>query len=278
MSNTRNSQALNKSNKNNNLDLEVRNLTKRFGGLTAVSNFNFELEKGAFVSLIGPNGAGKTTVFNLLTGVLKSDSGNIIFQGDDVTNFPPHLISAKGIVRTFQNIRLLHGMNVIENIRAVFHNYLTYSFPSAIFTNQAYWQQEKKMDEKIEEMIETFNLTEYRHTNVSDLAYGIQRKVEIVRAIAYNPKVLLLDEPTAGLTPAEADEVIKMVMDIKEKIGFSVIIVEHDMRLVMSVSERITVMDNGKVIAQGSPNEVQNNEDVIMAYLGKNSSRPKNRR
>ena len=275
MSNTRNSQALNKSNKNNNLDLEVRNLTKRFGGLTAVSDFNFELEKGAFVSLIGPNGAGKTTVFNLLTGVLKSDSGNVIFRGDDITNLPPHIISAKGIVRTFQNIRLLHGMNVIENIRAVFHNYLTYSFPSAIFTNQVYQQQEKKMDEKIEEMIETFNLTEYRHTNVSDLAYGIQRKVEIVRAIAYNPKVLLLDEPTAGLTPAEADEVIKMVMDVKEKIGFSVIIVEHDMRLVMSVSERITVMDNGKVIAQGSPNEVQNNEDVIMAYLGKNSFKAK---
>ena len=275
MSNTRNSQALNKSNKNNNLDLEVRNLTKRFGGLTAVSDFNFELEKGAFVSLIGPNGAGKTTVFNLLTGVLKSDSGNVIFRGDDITNLPPHLISAKGIVRTFQNIRLLHGMNVIENIRAVFHNYLTYSFPSAIFTNQTYQRQEKKMDEKIEEIIKTFNLTEYRHTNVSDLAYGIQRKVEIVRAIAYNPKVLLLDEPTAGLTPAEADEVIKMVMDVKEKIGFSVIIVEHDMRLVMSVSERITVMDNGKVIAQGSPNEVQNNEDVIMAYLGKNSFKAK---
>jgi branched-chain amino acid transport system ATP-binding protein len=276
MSDTRYSQALNNSNDNNNhLDLEIKKLTKRFGGLTAVSDFNFQLKKGAFFSLIGPNGAGKTTVFNLLTGVLKSDSGNVIFQGNDVTNLPPHLISARGIVRTFQNIRLLHGMNVIENIRAVFHNYLTYSFPSAIFTNQVYQQQEKEMNEKIEEMIKTFNLAEYRHTNVSDLAYGIQRKVEIVRAVAYNPKVLLLDEPTAGLTPAEADEIIKMVMDIKDKIGFSVIIVEHDMRLVMAVSERITVMDNGKVIAQGTPDEVQNNEDVIMAYLGKNTFKAK---
>lgn len=260
---------------NNHLELEVRNLTKRFGGLTAVSDFKFQLKKGAFVSLIGPNGAGKTTVFNLLTGVIKSDSGSVIFRDENITNLPPHQISAKGIVRTFQNIRLLSGLSVFENIQAVFHNYLTYSFPSAILCNQSFQQQEQEMNDKIEEMLKTFNLIEYSKTNVSDLAYGIQRKVEIVRAIAYNPIILLLDEPTAGLTPTEADEIINMVMEIKDKLGFSVIIVEHDMRLVMTVSERITVMDNGKVIAQGTPHEVQNNEDVIMAYLGKNSFRTK---
>ncbi len=257
------------------LELEVKDLTKRFGGLTAVSNFNFELKKGAFVSLIGPNGAGKTTVFNLLTGVLKSDSGNIIFHGEDITKLPPHHISSRGIVRTFQNIRLLSGLNVFQNIQAVFHNYLTYSFPGAIFNNHIYQEQEEEMNRKIEDMLKTFNLTEYSNSNVSDLAYGIQRKVEIVRAIAYNPKILLLDEPTAGLTPTEADEIINMVLEQKAKLGFSVIIVEHDMRLVMTVSERITVMDNGKIIAQGTPREVQNNEDVIMAYLGKNSFRAK---
>lgn len=263
------------NNNNGYLELSVQNLTKRFGGLIAVSDFNFELQKGAFVSLIGPNGAGKTTVFNLLTGVLKSDSGNIIFQGENITNHPPHLISARGIVRTFQNIRLLSGLNVIENIRAVFHNYLTYSFPSALLSNQVYQQQEDEMNKKIEDMLKTFNLAAYSNTNVSDLAYGIQRKVEIVRAIAHNPKILLLDEPTAGLTPTEADEIINMVIEVKNQLGFSVIIVEHDMRLVMTVSQRITVMDNGKVIAQGTPDEVQNNEDVIMAYLGKNTFRAK---
>jgi len=265
----------NGSRNQNQLELNVQKLTKSFGGLTAVSNFDFELKKGAFVSLIGPNGAGKTTVFNLLTGVLKSDSGKVFFKGEDITNNPPHIISAKGIVRTFQNIRLLHGLSIIENIKAVFHNYITYSFVSALMTNQFYKKQEKEMNDKIEDILKKFSLVNYRNTNVSDLSYGIQRKVEIVRAIAYNPKVLLLDEPTAGLTPAEADEIINMVKELKKTLGFSVIIVEHDMRLVMTVSERITVMDNGKIIAQGIPEEVQNNEDVIMAYLGKNKFRIK---
>jgi len=258
------------------LELQINKLTKSFGGLKAVSNFDFDLKKGAFVSLIGPNGAGKTTVFNLLTGVLKSDSGNIIFEGEDITNCPPHLISTKGIVRTFQNIRLLHGMSVIENIRAVFHNYLTYSPISALLSDQKFRKQENEMNDKIDFILNKFNLIDNRHTNVSDLAYGVQRKVEIVRAIAYNPKILLLDEPTAGLTPTEADEIIKMIFGLKNDLGFSVIIVEHNMRLIMNVSQRITVMDNGKVIAQGNPKEVQRNEDVIMAYLGKNKFRVKN--
>jgi branched-chain amino acid transport system ATP-binding protein len=253
---------------NEKLELQVDKLTKRFGGLTAVSNFNFNLKRGELVSLIGPNGAGKTTVFNLLTGVLKADGGHIVFEGEDITNKPPHVISVKGLIRTFQNLRLLSGMSVIENIRPVFHSRLTYSPFSALVGNQSFQRLEDEMNDKIENVLEKLHIAEYCDTNVSDLSYGIQRRVEIARALAFNPKILLLDEPTAGLTPKEADEIIRLIQAIRDDLGFSIIIVEHNMRVVMSISRRITVMNEGKIITEGTPEEIQTNKDVIRAYLG----------
>jgi branched-chain amino acid transport system ATP-binding protein len=250
------------------LGLQVEKLTKRFGGLIAVSNFNFKLKQGELVSLIGPNGAGKTTVFNLLTGVLKADDGHVVFNGEDITNKPPHVISMKGLVRTFQNLRLLPGMSVIENIRPVFHNCLTYSPFSALVGHQSFQRQEDEMNHEIENVLEKLHIAEYRDTNVSDLSYGIQRRVEIARALASHPKILLLDEPTAGLTPKEVDEIIRMVQAIRDDLGFGVIIVEHNMRVVMSISRKIAVMNVGKIITEGTPEEIQTNKDVIRAYLG----------
>ncbi|MBE3101000.1 MAG: ABC transporter ATP-binding protein [Firmicutes bacterium] len=253
---------------NEKLELQVDKLTKRFGGLTAVSNFNFNLKRGELVSLIGPNGAGKTTVFNLLTGILKIDSGHVVFKGEDITNKPPHVISVKGLIRTFQNLRLLSGMSVMENIRPVFHSRLAYSPFSALVGNQSFQRLEDEMNDKIENVLEKLHIAEYRDTNVSDLSYGIQRRVEIARALAFDPKILLLDEPTAGLTPKEADEIIRLIQAIRDDLGFSIIIVEHNMRVVMSISRRITVMNQGKIITEGTPEEIQTNKDVIRAYLG----------
>lgn len=253
---------------NEKLELQVDKLTKRFGGLTAVSNFNFNLKRGELVSLIGPNGAGKTTVFNLLTGILKIDSGHVVFKGEDITNKPPHVISVKGLIRTFQNLRLLSGMSVMENIRPVFHSRLAYSPFSALVGNQSFQRLEDEMNDKIENVLEKLHIVEYRDTNVSDLSYGIQRRVEIARALAFDPKILLLDEPTAGLTPKEADEIIRLIQAIRDDLGFSIIIVEHNMRVVMSISRRITVMNQGKIITEGTPEEIQTNKDVIRAYLG----------
>ncbi|MBE3094061.1 MAG: ABC transporter ATP-binding protein [Actinobacteria bacterium] len=253
---------------NEKLELQVDKLTKRFGGLTAVSNFNFNLKRGELVSLIGPNGAGKTTVFNLLTGILKIDSGHVVFKGEDITNKPPHVISVKGLIRTFQNLRLLSGMSVMENIRPVFHSRLAYSPFSALVGNQSFQRLEDEMNDKIENVLEKLHIAEYRDTNVSDLSYGIQRRVEIARALAFDPKILLLDEPTAGLTPKEADEIIRLIQAIRDDLGFSIIIVEHNMRVVMSISRRITVMNQGKIITEGTPEEIQTNKEVIRAYLG----------
>lgn len=253
---------------NENLELQVDKLTKRFGGLTAVSNFSFNLKKNEVFCLIGPNGAGKTTIFNLLSGVLKTDSGHVVFNGEDITNKPPHVISVKGLIRTFQNLRLLPGMSVLENIKPVFHNSLTYSPFSAMVCNQSYQRLEDEMNDKIENVLEKFHITKYRDVNVSDLSYGIQRRVEMARALAFDPKILLLDEPTAGLTPKEADEIIRLILAIRDDLGFSIIIVEHNMRIIMSVSRRIIVMNQGKIITEGTPEEIQTNKDVIRAYLG----------
>jgi branched-chain amino acid transport system ATP-binding protein len=253
---------------NERLELQVGKLIKRFGGLTAVSDVSFNLKKGEIVCLIGPNGAGKTTIFNLLTGVLKADGGHIVFEGEDITNKPPYVISVKGLVRTFQNLRLLPGMSVIENIRPVFHSRLIYSPISVLVGNQSFQQQEAEMNDKIENVLEKLHIAKYCDTNVSDLPYGIKRRVEIARALAFDPKILLLDEPTAGLTPKEADEIIMLIQGIIDKLGLSTIIVEHNMRIVMRISRRIIVMNEGKIIAEGTPEEIQTNKDVICAYLG----------
>ncbi|WP_024821505.1 ABC transporter ATP-binding protein [Aminobacterium mobile] len=248
--------------------LNIQNLTKSFGGLRAVDSLSFQLEQGELLGLIGPNGAGKTTVFNLLTGVLKVTSGTVELDGENITNNPPHRITAKGIVRTFQNLRLMKGLSLLENMKIAFHLSLRYSFKDAFFFTSKYKKEEKRIEEKIHHVLGLLNMDQYAATVIDDLPYGIQKKAELARALLFEPKVLLLDEPAAGLNPAEADEIIRIIRMIHSESPMGIIIVEHNMKVVMGISERIIVMNQGALIAQGTPSEVQNNEKVITAYLG----------
>lgn len=248
--------------------LQVTELTKRFGGLTAVSDFDLCLKEGELVGLIGPNGAGKTTVFNLMTGILKPDKGSVIFRGENLAGKPPHVSSNKGLVRTFQNIRLMSGMTVVENLKPAFHHRLHYSLIDSMLGTSKFNKAEAKVEDTIADILEKLDITEYAQEDVSDLPYGIQRKVDIARVLCVNPKVLLLDEPTAGLNPKEVDEVVKIIRYLHEGLNLSLVIIEHNMRVIMTICSRIVVMHEGSVIAEGTPSEIQNNPDVARVYLG----------
>lgn len=249
--------------------LEVKNLGIKFGGLHAVEDFNLELEKGALYGLIGPNGAGKTTIFNLLTGVYKPTSGQFFLDGKELTGKKPADINKAGIARTFQNIRLFSNLTVFDNVKVGLHNQLKYSTTAAVFRLPAYFKSERLMNEKAHELLKVFELDDSADTLASNLPYGKQRKLEIARAIATNPKLLLLDEPAAGMNPNETKELMDTIKFIRDKFQLTILVIEHDMNLVSGICENITVLNFGTELAKGKTEEVLKNPEVIKAYLGK---------
>ncbi|MDF2548658.1 MAG: transporter ATP-binding protein [Anaerosolibacter sp.] len=252
--------------------LRADNITMRFGGLVAVSKFDMTLNEGEIVGLIGPNGAGKTTAFNMITGVYKPTEGSVFFQDDkrdiDITQSRPDEITKLGVARTFQNIRLFKELSVLDNVLIANHLRLKSDVFSAMLTLPNYRKEEKAMYEKSIHLLEEVGLKELMYEKSTSLPYGKQRRLEIARALATNPKVLLLDEPAAGMNPKESLELMDFIADIRERFKLTIFMIEHHMQVVMGICERIFVLDHGITIAQGTPSEIQNNEKVIEAYLG----------
>ena len=248
--------------------LEVKSLGISFGGLRAVDDFNLKIEKGQLYGLIGPNGAGKTTVFNMLTGVYKPTDGSIFLDGENITGKKTIDINKHGIARTFQNIRLFHQQSVIDNVKIGLHNEHTYSTLSGILRLPSYRKTEKIMNEKAMELLEVFDLQDEADILASNLPYGKQRKLEIARALATDPKLLLLDEPAAGMNPNETKELMETIRFVRDKFDMTLLLIEHDMKLVSGICEELTVLNFGQVLAQGKTSDVLNNPEVIKAYLG----------
>ncbi len=248
--------------------LSVKNLGISFGGLRAVDSFNISIEKGELYGLIGPNGAGKTTAFNLLTGVYKPDAGVITLDGVNITGLSTIEINKAGIARTFQNIRLFKNMSVLDNVKIGLHNDYKYSTAAGILRLPSYFRTEKQMNEKALDILKVFDLDKEAYLLSANLPYGKQRKLEIARALATNPKMLLLDEPAAGMNPSETEELMKTITLIRNKYDVTILLIEHDMKLVAGICEKIFVLNFGMELANGIPQEVLNNPEVIKAYLG----------
>jgi branched-chain amino acid transport system ATP-binding protein len=248
--------------------LEIKNLGISFGGLRAVDNLNIELKKGELYGLIGPNGAGKTTVFNMLTGVYKPDTGSIVLDGKNITGLKTIDICKSGVARTFQNIRLFSELSVINNVKVALHNQYSYGTLAGILRLPSYYKAEKLMDEKALGILEVLGLKDESGYKSSNLPYGKQRKLEIARALATNPKLLLLDEPAAGMNPNETKELMDTIKIIREKFGVTILLIEHDMKLVAGICERVTVLNFGRSLAQGATAQVLKNPDVVKAYIG----------
>ena len=248
--------------------LSIKNLGIQFGGLRAVDEFNLKIEKGELYGLIGPNGAGKTTVFNMLTGVYKPTAGEIVLDGKNITGKKQIEINKLGVARTFQNIRLFSQLSVLDNVKAGLHNQYKYSTFSGIFRLPTFFKTEKKMNARAMELLKVFDLQDEADFLASNLPYGKQRKLEIARALATNPKLLLLDEPAAGMNPNETAELMDTIKFVRKEFDMTILLIEHDMRLVSGICEKLTVLNFGKVLAQGKTAEVLSNPEVITAYLG----------
>lgn len=248
--------------------LDVTNLGISFGGLRAVDSFDIHIEKGQLYGLIGPNGAGKTTVFNMLTGVYKPTDGMIVLNGKNITGQKTTMINREGIARTFQNIRLFKELSVLDNVKAGLHNEYQYSTFAGIIRLPSYFKAEKSMNERALELLKVFDLDKESNYLASNLPYGKQRKLEIARALATNPKLLLLDEPAAGMNPNETKELMDTIQLIRDKFDMTILLIEHDMKLVSGICEKLTVLNFGQVLAQGKTSDVLNDPQVIKAYLG----------
>ena len=252
--------------------LNVKNLTKNFGGLCAVSNVSMTINEGELIGLIGPNGAGKTTLFNLLTGVYEPSSGLIELMDQDksiqIGGLKPYKITNLGVARTFQNIRLFKSMTVLENVKVAMHKNIRYGSLAAILRLPSYYKEEKWVEEKAEELLKEVGLYSLRNELATNLPYGKQRRLEIARALAIQPKILYLDEPAAGMNPTETEELMNTIRFIRDHFHIAILLIEHDMKLVMGVCEKITVLNFGQVLTSGKPAEIQNNPEVIKAYLG----------
>ncbi len=248
--------------------LKAENVSEVFGGLKAVSDFDFFINKGELVGLIGPNGAGKTTAFNLITGVYQPTTGTIEFDGKSIVGLKPYQITQRGIARTFQNIRLFSELSVLDNVKIAFHSHVKYSVAEAVLRLGRYFSEEKDTEEKSMELLKIFKLDGKAHEMAKNLPYGAQRRLEIARALAAQPKLLLLDEPAAGMNPQETQELMEMIRWIRKEFGLTVLLIEHDMSLVMGICERIYVLEYGMIIAKGTPAEIKSNPEVIRAYLG----------
>jgi branched-chain amino acid transport system ATP-binding protein len=248
--------------------LTLSDCTITFGGLVAVDSVNLELRKGELIGLIGPNGAGKTTVFNLITGVYHPTTGSINLNGKDIDGQRPHEIAAEGIARTFQNIRLFGSLSALDNVRVGAHTHVRYSMAAALARTPAFRDQDHLLTNKCIHLLHVLGLGAFKDVEARSLPYGEQRRLEIARALGSDPRVLLLDEPTAGMNPHETRELMEVIKSIRDEFGLTILLIEHDMRVVMGICERIYVLDYGKVIAEGKPDEIRANPAVIEAYLG----------